>query len=253
MNYFHQGFLASCLVFVSGGLSCSSPSSTAAAANTGGTAGTAAQVGGNSNSAGATSGGQSTTNTGEEIAATACTGTFNACGGDVAGTWIFEHICAEGDIKAYVNDQLSQSYSTACNTACQSASLTGSGRLDYSGSSVFPNVRFTTTMDLLLTADCLTAALGQNETITTTSCNAFATLRSRQSGTTATCTVEVSNCHCAMTVVQSDSYSDSFSLSGTTIVGGTGSVTAYCVQGNTLLERQAIGDNAYVDVTMTKQ
>jgi hypothetical protein len=72
-----------------------------------------------------------------------------------------------------------------------------------------------------------------------------------QPGTTATCTY-ATNCTCRTVASNADTTSGAFTISGSSITEDSGSSYDFCINGNTMIQRQQIEGNAY-GVTQLKK
>lgn len=187
-----------------------------------------------------------------QVVASNCATAPTACGGDLTGTWKIAQVCTEGDLAQYYNDQITQT-SAACSNTFQSVTVSASGSLTYQNGTLTPNASITLSQDLLLTPACFSGIAGQPVTVNAALCSSYAnTLEAQTTGSSATCVFDNTNCNCALTVTKPGN-SDTYSTSGTSIVWSDGTTSTYCVQGNTLVERDQVVPNVYIVTTMTKQ
>jgi hypothetical protein len=185
------------------------------------------------------------------VQATACTGTFTACGGDPTGIWEIQSICSEGDFVAAFNAEMAADFS-ACGSVFTSAKLAGAGSVTYGGGTVTYDCTTRMAMSLTYTPSCFSAATG-GLTASASTCSQNATRMSNEPGGAATCSYAGENCSCDTTLTKVNTTTDSYSVSGSTITEGGGDSYTFCVGGNTMVEREQVSGNAYAVMTLEKR
>jgi hypothetical protein len=246
------GLLVLCATITLGLAACDATTTTGggfggSAGSPGTSAGAAASNGGAGHA-----GGTNTAGTGGQIVASDCATAPNACGGDLTGSWKISQVCTEGDLTQYSNNQIAQT-STACSNTFQSVTMSASGALSYNSGTLTTDASITLSEDLLLTPACFSGIAGQPVTVNAALCSSYvSTLEAQSAGSTASCAFDGTNCNCALSITKPGN-SDTYSISGTSIVWSDGSTSTYCVQGNTMVERDEVVPNVYIVTTMTKQ
>jgi hypothetical protein len=182
--------------------------------------------------------------------APACTGTFNACGGDPTGTWDVMASCIEGNLVSALNAQLGADYS-ACGNAYTAASVALTGSVTYGAG----NYNFDAAMEVVeafaYTPACVSAISG-GTALSASVCSQLEQSLNGTAGTTATCTY-ATNCSCHAIVSQTNTTSGTFTVSGSTITEDSGTSYQFCVSGNTMTQRELIEGNVYGVVQMRKR
>ena len=184
------------------------------------------------------------------FAATACSadsgatsgrcGSFNACGGDLAGTWTVVSSCVEGNLTAAANLNPNADFPPLCHGVYKAvvANVTGSVSFDPATSSATNNTITTADSDIVIEAPCATA-LGV-PTLDAGSCAAISqVLIQKIFHDTAACQLEGATCHCTAknTYVKNETIAYAVKGNSLTYTGET-DVMDYCVQGTTLHSRQ---------------
>ncbi len=217
-------------------------------ASSGGTSATGGLVTG-----GTTSSGDAGHTGGTSTATSDCSSAPDPCGGDLTGTWKIIQVCNEGDLSQSFNDQIVQTYSTTCSSTFRSVTESASGSVTYGSGTMTTSVTLTVSETLLLTPACFSSIAGQTVTVNAAFCSTYAsTMEAQSAGSTANCAFDGANCSCAVTMAVSGN-SGTYSISGTSIVWSDGTTSTYCVQGNTMVERDQMGTSASMVTTMTKQ
>ena len=186
---------------------------------------------------------------GSTSTATPCTGSFEPCGGDPTGTWDIVGVCVQGDLSATANVAYAGD-STACSSLCTSASLDAHGSVTYAAGNYEPNVILTISENLDVTASCYAALYGS--AWSSASCASITQGLEAQSGTIATCTAGASSCECVYTT-NTSATADTYTVSGTMLVGSDGSTTDFCVQGSSMTQCDALGDGTYALTQYSKR
>lgn len=196
-------------------------------------------TGGSSSSSGGsgTSGGKGNGSGGGGAAGTTITdscGTFSACGGTIDGTWQLDNTCVSGDLTAAVTASLN--LPSACNGLITSVTQNVSGTVTFANGTSSNDVTVTVTETATYTSACLSAQSGQPTTLDATLCTSLETsLKNAITGQSSTCTFSGGTCNCSITVVNTDTSSSSYTISGHTIVPSDGSEPMdYCVTGTTM-------------------
>jgi hypothetical protein len=185
------------------------------------------------------------------IPATTCNGTFTACGGDPTGTWDIASICVEGDLTAAYNAEMSADY-PACGSTFISANVAGAGSVTYGAGNFSFNATMQAAMSLAYTPDCVSAASG-GATSSASTCGQTAATLDNEPETAATCSYTGTNCNCSMTITHANTDSGLYTVSDSTIAESGGSTYTFCVNGNTMIQREQISGNAYGVTTMKKR
>jgi len=218
------------------------------------TSGGAASAGNASITGGASSGGSAGGSetggaAGFDNTAETCTGTFNACGGDPTGTWDIVSVCVDGNLAAVANTTYATN-SKECSNLCAAATLTARGSMTYGSGSVQPNVILSITETLEMTASCYAALF--DTTWSSAACTSVAQMLNQQSGTTASCSPGNSSCDCVYTTAATAT-TDTYTVNGNSLVASDGTTTEFCVQGSTMIQRDAYGNNTYVVTQFSKR
>jgi hypothetical protein len=185
------------------------------------------------------------------IHAAACTGTFNACGGDPTGTWKVTAVCTDGDLVAGLNAEIAADYSACGNTfTAASAALGGSvtyGTGEYS---------FDATMEIVevfaYTPACFSQISG-GVALSAGVCSQLQQGLNSEPGGKATCSYDGTNCSCQGTITYQNTTSGTYTISGSTIVEDSGTTYDYCIDGDTMSQREIIAGNAYGVTQMKKR
>ena len=181
--------------------------------------------------------------------AAACTGTFNACGGDPTGTWDLVSACIEGDLVSALNSQVAAS-GAACGNTFSAASVALGGSVTYGGGNYSFNATMSVAETFAYTPACVLALGGT--ALTASVCSQLQQGLNAQDGSTITCTY-ATNCNCRGTVTKINTTSGTYTVSGSTISEDSGSIYQYCVSGNTMTQRELIEGNAYGVTQMKKR
>jgi hypothetical protein len=164
-------------------------------------------------------------------------GAFSACGGDIRGTWTFEGVCAEGDITSAMMD--TSGLPPECSDIIKSFSLDISGTLTYANGTETSDVTMSMSTRALYSAACLSAEAGMPVTATQPLCDTISSGVSSADGLTMTCTLASGGCDCNMTMSEHTQESDSYTVSGGTLIYSDGDTLEFCVFGNKLTFRSA--------------
>jgi len=161
-------------------------------------------------------------------------GSFSACGGSLDGTWQFDSACISGDIVAATAAQAG--LPSACNGFLKSVQTTTTGTVTFASGTQTNNVTTTVLEGFVYTPACLSAEAGGTVAVTASVCTQLQTsITARLSGSTATCSFVSGNCNCSVTYVSTDTSTNTYTISGNTLVpSGSSDPLDYCVSGTTL-------------------
>jgi hypothetical protein len=185
------------------------------------------------------------------VQATTCAGTFTACGGDPTGTWDLVGVCVEGDLVAANNAESSAS-SPACGSTVTAATIAGGGSVTYGAGTVTFNATIETAMSMVYTPACVSALSGGGS-LNALTCSQQAASMDAGPNTAATCSYTGGNCNCTLTATQVNTSTRQFTVSGSTITEGGGDSYTFCVNGNTMTQREQVTGDAYAVTTMKKR
>jgi hypothetical protein len=174
-----------------------------------------------------------------------CGGGFAACGGDIAGTWIIDGVCTEGNLAEAMYKE--SGLPAACSGLYRSATMEASGTVTFDKGVETANVNVITTVKVHVTAACISSQAG-GVTVSALSksvCDSMATSMSSTEGTdavnrTASCTLTGSACDCSL-VIDSGSVEDenNYTTSGNTITNTDSNKSQeFCVADDTLQVRE---------------
>jgi hypothetical protein len=217
-----------------------------------GAGGTSAGTGGTSGGTGGTGGRTGTATGGTAGASTlpACTGTFKPCGGDPSGTWDIVSACLEGDLLASLNAAAGADYPD-CAGGVSAASVTLTGSVTYGAGTYSYDAQSNVAETVTYTPKCY-SSVSPGSTLSTSTCNGIQQALILDAGATASCTYATS-CNCQLTVANVNTSSGTYQVSGSTITEDTGSSYDFCVNGNTMTQRELIEDNVYGISQMKKR
>jgi len=180
-----------------------------------------------------------------------CSGTYSACGGDPTGTWNIAGMCTENSVASILNEEYG-SQASSCGDIVKSASLTMTGTATYSSGTITYSTNTVVTSTLSLLSTCISALAGSTVTVSASVCSALQTSMNKSDGMSGTCSLSGSNCSCSLTQSVSDSSSDTYTVSGSTITEGGGDSYDFCVSGNSMSERSDSSTYGYAVLSLTK-
>jgi hypothetical protein len=180
-----------------------------------------------------------------------CSGTFNACGGDPTGTWNIADICTENSVASIMNEVYGAKASS-CGDIVKSASLTMTGTVTYSSGTITYNTNTVVAGTLSLSSTCISDLAGSTVTVNASVCSALQTSMNSSDGMSGTCSLSGSSCNCSLTESTSDSSSDTYTVSGSTITEDGGDSYDFCVSGNSMSERSDSSTYGYAMLSLTK-
>ena len=163
-----------------------------------------------------------------------CVSTFTPCGGDVTGKWAITSMCAESNLVDSVNSQYRSS--ADCGSVCNSANLTASGSVTFSGSDVTSSESFRLVETLGFNDACFSELKGT--TLTDSTCQSGA----NDFSGTASCALSLATCACQVDQVTADG-ATSYTQSGNQLVllnsaSLSQETVDYCVTGNSMTQRR---------------
>jgi hypothetical protein len=190
------------------------------------------------------------------ITSTLCTDTFTACGGDPTGTWTVSSACLDGDLAAGMNSVRTG----ACTTQTKGANVTASGMVTYMApvAGLDPAVTYSATIDLRSMESITPACAMQDYAVTTldaAACTQIATaLKAGDAETTVSCSMAGENCDCRITTIHKKMTQNLFTLTGSMISesGGDNSTYEFCVNGNTMTQKETIVGTVSAITRLTK-
>jgi hypothetical protein len=185
------------------------------------------------------------------IQGTACTGTFNACGGDPTGTWDVVAVCVDGDLVSAFNTGMAAQYS-ACGNTFTAANLALAGSVTY-GAGKFSFDATTALVESLAYTPACVSALSSGVALSASVCGQMQQNLNKETGTKGNCTYTGTNCNCQATVTLPNTSSGTYTVSGSTIIESGGSSYDFCVNGDTMTQREAVEGNAYGVTQMKKR
>jgi hypothetical protein len=157
-------------------------------------------------------------------------GAVQACGGDVVGTWNFVDMCVTGGPTS-VNEFPECEGSIALGAV----DATGQVELTADGQTV-TSLNLTMHVTYTLTEACLSAQAGAPIMVDQAACDAGeASLSGQPDVSSASCTLSNDACVCAATLQTSGGGQGTYMTSGTNFVDADGTITPYCVSGDTLI------------------
>jgi len=180
-----------------------------------------------------------------------CSGTYSACGGDPTGTWNIAGMCTENSVTSILNGDY-RSQASSCGDIVKSASLTMTGTMTYSSGTITYNTNTVVTSNLLLSSTCISDLAGSTVTVSASLCSALQTSMNSSDGMSGTCSLSGSNCGCSLTQSISDSSSDTYTVSGSTITEGGGDSYDFCASGKSMSERADSSTYGYAVLSLTK-
>jgi hypothetical protein len=164
-------------------------------------------------------------------------GGFNACGGDITGTWTVKSSCVEGNLTTAMN---AGSNPVECRGDYKSVTAEVTGTVEFTSGTATDNTVTTIDYDLVPSNACRTA-LGVS-TVDETNCAALAQafVDGGHFGTT-TCVVEGTACHCSAQNLYPKNEILTYSVSGSKVNYTTSTDNLdFCVAGSTLNARQFV-------------
>ncbi len=180
-------------------------------------------------------------------AASGCSSDFNACGGDLIGSWQITSLCLENPEQMLDTTGLPP----ACSDMVPDFDYRPEGTLVF-GEDGTGTIDITLVADavIVITEQCLAAQVGSDVTVSASVCNvmesSFDSTSVFQGGS---CELAGNGCRCLMTTVeQSFGSGGSYRIEGNEIVEDTGEREAFCVVGNTLTVR---GESLGIAMVMT--
>lgn len=188
------------------------------------------------------------------IAATACTDTFTACGGDPTGTWNLSGVCIEGDLAAALNSQRT----AACNTQTTKATAKGSGSAMYVAATtadaiVIYDAKLERQTTESISAACAADSYGVT-TLDAAGCTQIkTTIEADDPEATASCALASGNCNCSVTVMHVQKAQNLLTLTGSNIVENDDSTYDFCVTDTKMVQKETIGAGASIVSTFTKK
>ena len=193
-------------------------------------------------------GGSSGSSSSSNGAVGTCNGTYTPCGGDPTGTWNVKNACAQNDVASSMNNYLA-SQSPKCSDAVKSADATMTGTVQFASGTVTYDTKTVINMNATLSASCLSS---QGVPIANAAtCNAVASGMASQ-GVTGTCTPSGSTCVCALTSTQTNTSSDTYTVSGSTFTEGSGNSYPFCVKGNSMTVQESTPETGDGVLTLSK-
>jgi hypothetical protein len=162
-------------------------------------------------------------------------GVFQACGGDLTGTWTFDGMCGEGDIATSMMD--TSGLPPECSDIIKSFSMNISGTLIYANGTETSDVNMTMTARAVYSSACINAEAGTSVAVSQALCDAMSSGMSSTDGPTMTCKLASGGCDCNMTMSQSAQESDTYTVSGSTLTYSGGDTIEFCVSGTKLTVR----------------
>jgi hypothetical protein len=171
-----------------------------------------------------------------------CSGTFNACGGDLTGKWAIDGVCVEGDIKTLISQEV-EGMPTECNDLIKGVSIDMSGTVEFANGTQTSDVTTAMEMKFKYTSACASALSGMPITMDANLCSVLAESANKQDEeetdkkTSATCSFSGGTCNCTMSSSGRDQSSTTYAVSGNTFSTGDGDIEEYCVSGKNLTVR----------------
>jgi len=160
---------------------------------------------------------------------------FNACGGDITGTWTFDSVCAEGDIAASLLD--TSGLPSQCSDVIKNLGLKMTGTLTYANGTETANATETVTARAVYSSACINAEAGGTVAVTQSLCDTIASSAASSGGPTMSCKLSNGGCDCSLTMTQDEQTTDTYTVTGGTLTYSDGSSIQYCVSGQTLTVR----------------
>ena len=185
------------------------------------------------------------------IQGTACTTTFNACGGDPTGTWDVVSVCVDGDLVSAFNASMATDYA-ACGNTFTAANLALAGSVTYGAGKYTFDATMAVIESVAYTPACVSALSG-GATLNASACSQMQVNLNNEAGTKGTCTYAGTNCSCQATVTRTNTSTGSYTLSGSTITEDSGTSYQFCVSGSTMIQREVVEGNAYGVTQMKKR
>jgi hypothetical protein len=188
------------------------------------------------------------------ITSTLCTDTFTACGGEPTGTWTVGGVCLDADLAAGFNSERTG----ACTSQTTGADVSATGTVTYMApmAGLDPAVMYNATITLRTTESispaCAMEAYGVT-TLDAAACTQLATLlKANDPERTLTCAMAGANCDCRLTYVHKKMGQNLYTITGSTISESDDSSYEFCVNGNTLTQKEAIAGNVSGITRLTK-
>jgi hypothetical protein len=181
----------------------------------------------------------------------ACTETFTACGGDPVGTWDIVAVCTDGNIA----DEYNKDESPECSGLHESVTLAAAGSVKYVTSSVVYKGQVQESASTDYSPSCAEATQGITALDSDTCHELQLANTDSRTGKVARCKFEGGNCRCieTRTVDVGGAYVYRAIANGTSILEEDGSVYDFCIEGNTMRQRENIYGDAYVVTTLKRQ
>lgn len=181
----------------------------------------------------------------------ACAEAFTACGGDPVGTWDIVGVCTDGNIA----DEYNKVELPACSGVRESVILAAKGSVKYTPTAVLYDGQAQESVSMDYSPSCAQATQGITS-LNSDTCHELqlANTDSRM-GKVAQCEFEGGNCRCeeTRTVDVGGAYVYRVTADGTAIVEEDPTGYEFCVQGNTMRQRENIYGDAYVVTTLRKR
>lgn len=185
------------------------------------------------------------------ITATACSGTFNACGGDPTGTWELVTLCVEGDLVSGLNADMATE-DPACANTFSAARLAMGGQVTYGDG----NYSFDATMEMAETityTPACVSAVRPGLVLSASVCGQLEDGLNREPGSKMTCSYTGTSCDCQGTLVHVNNTSGTYTVDGSTITEDSGTSYEYCVSGGTMTQREVVAGGVYGITQMKKR
>ncbi|MBN2574989.1 MAG: hypothetical protein JXP73_10540 [Deltaproteobacteria bacterium] len=175
-----------------------------------------------------------------------CVGDFDACGGDLTGKWTLDGVCSETDISEEMFD-LSE-FPPECSNMVQSISMKVSGTVEYANGTETSDVTMSVTVKGIYTAACMTAIAETPITATQEMCEMIAAGFDPTEGMSMSCSLSGGGCACTMSMSEHAQETDTYTVSGGTLIYSSGENVQYCVSGDTLTVRDTSSDESAVRI-----
>ena len=185
------------------------------------------------------------------IQAAACSGTFNACGGDPTGTWDLTSMCIDGDLVSGLNAEMAADY-PACGDTFSAASVAFGGSVTYGAGKYSFDATMEITETFAYTPACVSELSG-GVALSASVCTQLEQGLNREAGGKATCSYAGTNCNCQGTLTQTNTTSGTYTFSGATIIEDSGTSYGFCVSGDTMTQRESVAGDAYGVTQMKKR
>jgi hypothetical protein len=175
-------------------------------------------------------------------------GDFTACGGDIVGTWRMQDYCSDDLARA-----LGMNTVDACQGAVLSLDFVVEGTYTFDGADTRSYAwAADMSMHTRYSPACLRELLGDGAQDVAAACGAIDDrFRSSPTFTSGSCVLDASHCDCMVSAQVESMGSESYRVSGTTLLDPDDPPSDYCVQGDTLTMVEH--DEADVLITFTRQ